>query len=408
MTEKLTAPLEQFKPREIEIISLMADGLSNKEIGETLFIGKETVRWYNKQIYSKLGTSRRTEAISLAREMGIIGEREKVEDEGVLYTLPVTTGPFIGRDEETADLIDLLNNPDIRLISIIATGGMGKSRLVLELGHQVKDNYQHGAAFIDLTAVTNPDDIAKHTAATLGLNVSDRQDPLDIIINYCREKELLLIFDNFEHVLEGASLLAEILEAAPKVTIVATTRERLQLRVETGYPLLPVTNSGGRLFIEMARMMRPKIEISLIEQEAVERIVELVGGLPLGLVLAASWVDTLSIADIAEEIEASLDFLSAEMGDVPERQRSIHAVIDPTWKRLSEQEQKAFMWASVFRGGFTRKSFQSVTGASLRTIQTLLSRSLISHGHGRRYTMHSPAAPICQRKIGTERRPTKS
>ncbi len=399
MAEKLTEPLEKFKPREVEIINLMADGLSNKEIAESLFIGTATVRWYNKQIYSKLGTSRRTEAIALAREMGIIGEGAKAEDSKVKHTLPVTTGPFIGRDEEMAELTTLLSNPDIRLISIIATGGMGKSRLALELGHLVKDNYEHGAAFIDLTAVYNPNDIAKQTAAILGIAISGRQDPTDVLVNYCREKELLLIFDNFEHVLEGANLLSELLEAAPDVTIIATTRERLQLRVETSYPLYPVSQSGGYLFVEMARMMRPKIEISQVEKAEVERIVELVGGLPLGLVLAATWVDTLSISEIAEEIEANLDFLSAEMGDVPERQRSIHAVIDPTWNRLSEKEQAAFMWASVFRGGFTRKTFQQVTGASVRTIQTLLGRSLISHSHERRYAMHPLLRQYAREKL---------
>lgn len=96
----------------------------------------------------------------------------------------------------------------------------------------------------------------------------------------------------------------------------------------------------------------------------------------------------LSIAEIVAEIETSLDFLSAEMGDMPERQQSMYAVIDPTWTRLTEQEQKTFMWASVFRGGFTREAFQQVTGASLRTIQALMHRSLISVGHARRYDMH--------------------
>ena len=181
--------------------------------------------------------------------------------------------------------------------------------------------------------------------------------------------------------------------------MIATSRERLNLRAETSFSLQPVKKHGETLFIEVAAMMRPNIVFDEAEVADVQQIVELVGGLPLGLVLAATWVDVLSVAEIAEEIKTSLYFLNSDMGDMPERQHSIHAVIDPTWKRLNEKEQKAFMWASVFRGGFTRETFQQVTSASLRTIQTLLNRSLIGHGHGRRYDMHPLLRQYAREKL---------
>ena len=401
MSERLTTPLDDFKDRELEILNMMAQGLSNQDIADQLFITKGTVRWYNKQIYSKLGTSRRTEAIALARDMGLIndGQTDSATNDAIKHKLPITTGPFIGRDQELAELTDLLNKPDIRLLSVIAAGGMGKSRLSLELGHLIKDNYQHGVVFIDLTPIRNPDDIAKSAITSLGLNVTGDETPEETLFNYCREKELLLIFDNFEHVLSGASLLSDILEVAPNVTIIATSRERLNLRVETVFYLEPVTQNGDQLFIEVASMMRPSIVIDKREITDIQRIVEFVGGLPLGLILAATWVDTLSIPEIADEIRISLDFLSAEMGDMPERQRSIHAVVDPTWKRLSDKEQQAFMWASVFRGGFTREIFKQVTGASIRTLQILLNRSLITHGHKRRYEMHPLLRQYAREKL---------
>lgn len=390
MTEKLSAPLDKFKERELEILTMMAEGLSNQEIADQLFITKGTVRWYNKQIYSKLGTSRRTEAIALAREMGLIGgsPEETTTSQVVQHKLPITTGPFIGRDNELAELSGLLHQPEIRLLSLIAAGGMGKSRLSLELGHLIKGNYEHGAAFIDLTATHNPNDIATVVLDSLDLQVSEQQSPQDTLLNYCREKELLLIFDNFEHILAARNIVTDILEVAPNVTIIVSSRERLNLRVETVFHLQPIIDSGVQLFLEVASLMNPNLTIDDEEHANVQQIVDLVGGLPLALVLAATWVDTLSIAEIAEEIQRNLDFLSADMGDMPERQRSIHAVIDPTWKRLNEQEQNAFMWVSVFRGGFTRETFQQVTGASIRHLQTLLNRSLISHGQGRRYAMH--------------------
>lgn len=397
--EKLSAPLDDFKEREIEILELMADGASNQEIADQLFITKGTVRWYNKHIYSKLGTSRRTEAIALARDMGLLGEVASTDEQVTRHRLPTTTGPFIGRDAELEDLSALLQQADIRLLSLVATGGMGKSRLSLELGHLIKNTYAHGAVFIDLAPVRNPDDIASFALTSLNLSISDKKSPKEILFNYCREKELLLIFDNFEHVLTGSSLLSELLEVAPKITLIVTTRERLNLRTETVFYLQPISNHADALFLEVASMIRPNIEIKDEEHKAIHRVVELVGGLPLGLVLAATWIDTLSVAEIADEIDASLDFLNAEMGDMPERQRSIHAVIDPTWKRLSKDEQNAFMQASVFRGGFTRKLFQQVTGASVRAIQTLLNRSLISHGYERRYIIHPLLRQYAREKL---------
>ena len=263
----------------------------------------------------------------------------------------------------------------------------------------MKDQYKHGVAFIDLTSVRNPDDIAQFAVDSLGLSVTGKEEPREILFNYCRAKEMLLIFDNFEHVLSGASLLSDILEVAPKVSIVTTSREYLNLRVETVFYLQPVIHHGAELFVEVASMMRPNVVIDDEERAIVEEIVELVGGSPLGLVLAATWVDTLSIAEIVQEIQSGLDILAANMGDMPERQQSIHAVIDPTWKRLNEQEQHAFMWASVFRGGFTRETFQQVTDASPRTLQTLLNRSLIGVGYGRRFDMHPLLRQYAREKL---------
>ncbi|MEM8859155.1 MAG: tetratricopeptide repeat protein, partial [Chloroflexota bacterium] len=246
----------------------------------------------------------------------------------------------------------------------------------------------HGAVFFDLTSLNDPNDVAELVLNSFGLKANRKQGIEDLIVDYCREKEMLLIFDNFEHVLPAASLLAKLLESSPTLKIIATSRERLNLRIETAYFLEPVYADGVELFTEVALMMHSNIEILESDEPDIKRIVKIVGGLPLGLVLAATWLDTLSISEIGDEIESSLDFLSTELQDMPDRQRSMHAVIDPTWNRLNQTEQKAFMWASVFRGGFSREHYQQATGASLRAIQSLLRRSLIQHGHGRRYSMH--------------------
>ena len=404
MTEQLTAPLDELTEREYEVLDLLAEGLSNREIAEQLFLSKETVRWYNKRIYSKLGANRRTEAIAVARRMGLIGNedadsRSATHTESTRHQLPDTLGPFIGRDAEITELTDLLANPEVRLLSIIAAGGMGKSRLSLELGHRIQAEYDHGAAFIDLAPVQKADDIPRQIITSLGLAASNQASPRDLFLNYCREKNLLLIFDNVEQVLAGATLLAEILETAPGVRLIVTSRERLNLRIETTFYLQPVTEKAGMLFREVAAMMHPGVVIDADEDPHIDQVVELVGGMPLALTLAATWVDTLTIPEIAEEIRRNLDFLSAELGDMPERQRSIHAVIDPTWERLSEHEQRAFTWSSVFCGGFTRSLFQTVTDSSVRDLQSLLGRSLILPSYERRYNMHPLLRQYAEEKL---------
>ena len=140
-------------------------------------------------------------------------------------------------------------------------GVWGKSRLSLELGNHVKNDYKHGVAFIDLTSVRNPDDIAQFAITSLGLSLGDEQSPEKALFNYCREKELLLIVDNFENILAGARLLSDILKIAPNVTIIVTSRERLNLRIETTFYLQPIADGGGKLFFEVAAMMHPNIEI---------------------------------------------------------------------------------------------------------------------------------------------------
>lgn len=394
MTESLTAPLDEFKERELEILALMAEGLSNREIGERLFIATQTVRWYTKHIYSKLGTSRRVEAVTLARSMGLIDDPaepdETQPDTLIHHKPPLTTGPFIGREPDLDALADLLAQPDLRLVSIIAAGGMGKSRLSLELAHRMVDTFERGAAFIDLTTIQSPDEIATTALAQLGIGLDSNQPPRDQLLDYCREKNLLLVFDNMEHVLDGAPLLADLLQAAPGLKIVATSRERLNLRLETTYYLHPVDGieNARTLFLEVAAMMHPSVAVDEAHLPQVDRLAQLVGGMPLALTLAATWVDMLSVREIADEIAASLDFLTAEWGDVPERQHSIRAVVDPSWQRLSDDEKGAFTRVAVFQGGFNRETFQAVTGASLRVLQTLLSRSLVMHGHNRRYQVH--------------------
>jgi predicted ATPase len=212
-----------------------------------------------------------------------------------------------------------------------------------------------------------------------------------------REKELLLILDSVEHLQESTGLLTELLAAATAVTLILTSRERLRLREEQVVTLAEwefphhvaadaaLQSAPAQLFTQSARRLQPNFELDEHDLPALAAICRAVGGTPLGLMLAATWVEMLTIAEIATEISASLDFLETDMRDVPERHRSLRAVFDSSWNLLNESERDVFMKLSVFQGGFSRQAAQEITDASLRDLMALANRSLLHRDPDGRY-----------------------
>ncbi|MEM7111368.1 MAG: LuxR C-terminal-related transcriptional regulator [Chloroflexota bacterium] len=392
-----------FKEREIEILKLMAAGSTNAAIGERLFITKETVRWYNKQIYSKLGTSRRTEAIAKARRLGLIGREGKTAVSPTINTpkhnLPTIATPFLGRDREIKRLGDLLTQSHTPLVTLLAPGGMGKTRLAIEAGHQLLDKFSNGVYLFELAAVTRAEAIINNVLEALRLTPKRNQSAKEVLFEYCRGKKLLLIFDNFEQLLEGAVLLDELIQTAPNVRVLATSRERLNLYGETIYRLSGLQRDGGTLFVASAKMLDPDFELSAGEETAVNCISELVGGMPLALILAASWVEDLTVAEIAEEIAQDLDVLSTDMRNVPERQRSMRTILAASWQQLSPQEQTVCMRLAVFKGGFSRAAATKITELSLPLLQKLRHKSFIQRVSERRYDMHPLVQQFVREKL---------
>jgi predicted ATPase len=205
------------------------------------------------------------------------------------------------------------------------------------------------------------------------------------------------VLDNFEHVLDGAVFVQDLLTAAPRVQILATSRLKLNLSGETVFNIDGLTigerdlekNSAVRLFDQSARQARPGFELDDSTTPAVTEICRLVGGMPLAIVLAAAWVDTLSLDEIAAEIEVSLDMLATEKRDMPDRQRSVRAVIESAWSQVDVSAQDLLKRLSVFRGGFTRHAAQEAAGASLRGLSQLVDRALLRRDpNSGRYSIH--------------------
>lgn len=302
------------------------------------------------------------------------------------HNLPQHLSALVGRREELAAVEALLARPDCRLVTVLGQGGVGKTRLALEVAQQALPRYAQGVYFVALAAVDSAEYLDRTIAQTLGYEFYGRGDAADQLINYLRGKEMLLVLDNFEHLLDGAPLLSRILSQAARVRLLVTSQERLNLHEEWLIELkgLPVPANGAleqssafRLFVERARQVQPHFAVSAADRGAVATICRLVSGLPLGIELAATWVRVLAPDDIARQIEASLDFLSTSVRNVPARHRSLRAVFEHSWQLLDSAEQTTLSRLAVFRGGFTPAAALAVTGAGLPVLMALVDKSLL-------------------------------
>lgn len=241
-----------------------------------------------------------------------------------------------------------------------------------------------------------------HIVATIAANVGYTFDNEDASLQkqpfeYLHPRNMLLVLDNAEHLLSGVALFTAILEAAPHVQLLVTSRERLRLISETIFDLggLPIGNENAGnptdasdLFVQTGQRVCPNFNPDGVAWSSIHQICQLVGGMPLGLILAASWLEMRTVAEIATEIQESLDLLAADFRDLPERQRSLQAIFDATWRQLSTEEQSVFKKLSVFQGDFTRNAAQAVTGASLSTLTVLCHKALMRSVNNGRYEIH--------------------
>lgn len=332
------------------------------------------------------------------------------------HNLPAQATPFIGRRAELAHLADQLTDPACRLLAIVGPGGVGKTRLALQAAADRLAAFPDGVWFVSLAPVRSPDLLAAAIVDALPHLSFSQDDPKTLLLNYLSRRQALLVLDNFEHLLDGATLLAELMERAPGVKLVATSRERLDLRgewvVELGgleVPPLAIINVGVltwerdysavRLFAESARRVRASFVLDERSLPQVARLCRLMEGLPLGIELAAAWIPALPVEAIADEIERSLDFLATSLRDVPPRHRSLRAVFDQSWNLLTPQEQSVFSRLSVFRAGFTRTAAAAVAGAVLPDLSALVRKSLLHPPSGGRYDIHELLRQYGQGKL---------
>jgi predicted ATPase/DNA-binding SARP family transcriptional activator/predicted negative regulator of RcsB-dependent stress response len=328
------------------------------------------------------------------------------------HNLPGQRTPFIGRSVELADIMRLLvEEDDCRLLTLIGPGGMGKTRLALKAAEQMlalpaaQQCFGDGIFFIPLENVNDENGLitAVISALTIESNFPSYQEaPLsEQLFHFLHAKTMLLVLDNFEHLVEVATLLSDLLLAAPKVKLLVTARESLGLQEAWFYPVLGLTIPSGvrerknaqdeydavRLFAQCARRAQPGFVLES-ERSAVLRICTLVEGMPLGLELAAAWLKVMTCTQVAEEVARGLDILTARYQNIPPRHRSMRVVMEHSWRLLTTAERAAIEHLAIFRGQFRQEAAETITGTKLMILATLVEKALARLTPAGHYQLH--------------------
>ncbi len=367
---------------------------------------RETVALYEQVRAEELGGSR------LAPTRPANGH-PAAPDRILFQNLPTAANSFVNRVQEVGQIVGTLRDPTCRLLTLVGPGGIGKTRLAIEASRQIAANLAgapapedqaaepalaDGIYFIALDSLSSAEFLASTLADALNFSFYGGTDPASQLISFLREKQMLLVLDNLEHLPEGVHLLGALLKQAPQVKILAVSRERLNLQEEYLLAVrgleLPAGDSAAapssavELFLQRAQAIYPGFKPAAAERVEIERICHLLEGIPLAIELAATWVRLLSCREIAEEIDRSLDFLVTSLRNVPERHRSLRAVFDSSWQLLRPEERNLFRRLAVFRGGFQRQAAEQVVAASLPHLLALVDKSLIYRTEIGRYMRH--------------------
>jgi predicted ATPase/DNA-binding CsgD family transcriptional regulator/transcriptional regulator with XRE-family HTH domain len=336
-------------------------------------------------------------------------------------SLPVPPTPLIGRQREQAEVTQRLSDPHSRLVTIVGPGGAGKTRLAIQVTTDLAPMFDDGAAFVSLASVLDVEGIAPAIAAALGYPLSGGATDEDEVLQFLRDRDLLLVLDNLEHLLDATEFMARIIEHAPGVRLLVTSRERLRVQaewvIELGGLAVPHDSTATHiahseavlLFVERARRMSGDFVLTPANQTVVAEICRRLDGLPLALELAAAQVSFLPPAALLQRLDHALPLLVDGARDLPPRQRTMRAAIEWSYNLLPADERTLFTRLAVFVGGFSLEAAEAVgtdeeLGADqiLRLLRRLVDQSLVVrdvNGADVRYRLLEPIRQFASERL---------
>lgn len=294
--------------------------------------------------------------------------------------LPIMRSSLIGRQRELAELKEMILSPEIFQITITGMGGTGKTRIAIELGHRLKSDFKNGVYYVSLASLTDAQLIAGTIAHSLGLFDNGSQPIRQTLLDYLRDKHVLLLLDNFEQIIEGSTLVAEIIECCPSMKIIVTSRMPLNIRAEHVYPLQPLESpqthkcntveemmkfDSVQLFVQRAKQVNPLLQLNKENIDAICQICHKLDGLPLAIELAALRTKFFSPAALLSRMSKVLDLLSHGPKDLPARQQALRSTIEWSYNLLDDECKTFFKRLAIFSDGWTMEAAHSVVNCEV-------------------------------------------